>query len=567
MSYATLVRRAVSCCLWFAAASAGAAVPTPSNAIYLDVIGRYAAGSFDQGAAEIPAYDPISKRLFVVNGATPSIDVLDLSNPNSPVKVAEIDVTLYGQAANSVAVRKPTSLFYGGRDRRAIGGSLRNVVAVAIEASPKQNPGVVAFFDTTSLQLISKAQVGALPDMLTFSPDGRYVLVANEGEPNDSYTVDPEGSVSVINVSDLAHPTVKQVLFTSFNAQAAALKAQGIRIFGPNASVAQDFEPEYIAVSDNSRTAYVTLQENNALAVVDIVTAAVTNLFPLGYKDHNLADNGLDATDRDGPGNTALINIAQKAVRGLYMPDAVALYTVGGQSYLVMANEGDARVYPQSGEDEGEVFSEEARISSRDLDNTLFPNEATLKGNGVNGAGRLNITRTLGDTDGDGDFDALYSFGARSFSIRRTNANLVWDSGDQIEQITAAALPANFNASNTNHNLDDRSDNKGPEPEGVTLGTIGGRIYAFVGLERVGGILVYDVTVPSAPQFATYVNPRNFAVAPANAGDLNLPQPGDLGPEGLTFIAAADSPTGVPLLVVANEVSGTTTVFQIALDK
>jgi DNA-binding beta-propeller fold protein YncE len=265
--------------------------PTPAT-IALVPLARFAGGG--AGAAEITAYDDVSRRLFVVNGALGTVDVLDLRDPAAPAKVATLSLAALGGSANSVAA-------HGG------------VVAVAVEATPRTAAGTVAFYRATTLEPISSVRVGALPDMLTFTPDGRRVLVANEGEPNDAYTVDPEGSVSVIAVSNVNRPTVRTAGFAAFNGQAAALRASSVRVFGPNATVAQDLEPEYIAVSEDGRTAWVTLQENNALAVVDVASATVTRVLPLGYKDHTLAGRGLDASDRDGE-----VNIRPWPVFGLY---------------------------------------------------------------------------------------------------------------------------------------------------------------------------------------------------------------------------------------------------------
>ncbi|NJM61413.1 MAG: bifunctional metallophosphatase/5'-nucleotidase, partial [Oscillatoriales cyanobacterium RU_3_3] len=268
------------------------------NTIKLTEIGKYTTGVFDRGAAEISAYDPASKRLFVVNAQAATIDILDLSDPTSPVQISQIAVSSFGAVANSVAVKNGT-------------------IAVAVEAVDKTNPGKVVFYDANGTYL-KDVQVGALPDMLTFSPDGSKVLVANEGE---SATVDPEGSVSIIDlsggVSNLTQANVTTAGFTSFNGSEAQLRTEGVRIFSGK-TAAQDFEPEYIAVSADGQTAYVTLQENNSVAVIDIPTATVTELQPLGLKDHSLAGNGLDASDRD---NNA-ININTWPVSGMYMPDA-----------------------------------------------------------------------------------------------------------------------------------------------------------------------------------------------------------------------------------------------------
>jgi Ca2+-binding RTX toxin-like protein len=476
-----------------------------------------ALGTFTGSGAEIPAFDPLTQRTFVVSGGA-TLEVLDGSDPANPTLANSIDLSAFG-TANSVAVKN-------------------GIVAIAIESENTQAPGVVAFYDVDG-NFLSAVTVGALPDMLTFSPDGKKVLVANEGEPssyNQPDSVDPEGSVSIIDLSNgvlnLNQSNVVTADFTAFNNQKDALLAQGVRIFGLNATVAQDFEPEYITVSSDSKTAWVTLQENNAIAILDLETGKITDIKPLGYKDHSLAGNGLDSSDRDGA-----INIQTRPVLGMYLPDAIASFTVNGQTYLITANEGDAREY--------DGLEEEARINSLTLDPTAFPNASALRNNAV--LGRLNVTNTLGDTDGDGDFDQLYAFGARSFSIWDAQGNLVFDSGDQLEQITAALVPTNFNSDGTPASFDTRSDNKGSEPEGVVTGVINGRTYAFIGLERIGDVIVFDVTNPTSPSFVQYID-----------------NPGDIAPEGLAFVSAEESPTGQPLLIVASEVSGTTTTYEIS---
>ncbi len=363
----------------------------------------------------------------------------------------------------------------------------------------------------------------------------------------------PEGSVSIIDIASGANSAspVSTASFAGFNGQEDALRAQGVRITQGNA-VSQDVEPEYIAISADGTTAYVTLQENNAVATVNIATATVTGIAPLGLKNHGTFGNGLDGSDRDGPGTSGKINIATYAnVFGMYMPDAIAAYTSGGQTYLVTANEGDDR-------DDFIDPNETTSVSSGSyvLDPTVFPNAATLKNDDF--IGRLTVSRQTidGDTNGDNDFDRIQAYGARSFSIWNASGALVFDSGDDFERITAALYPANFNANHTSNTFDNRSDNKGPEPEGVALGTVGNRTYAFIGLERIGGVMVYDITDPTAPEFMQYINNRNFAQTPgAGTG-------GDLGPEGLQFVSAADSPTGKPLLIVANEVSGSTSFYE-----
>ena len=291
--------------------------------------------------------------------------------------------------------------------------------------------------------------------MLTFTPDGRFLLVANEGEPSDDYLVDPEGSVSIVDLGAGLPGTVRAAGFSAF---AGTLLSPAARVFGPRASFAQDLEPEYITVSDDGRRAWVTLQDNNAIAEIDVERGATVAIRGLGFKDHLLVGNGLDASDRDGPSTNSLT----WPVHGLYQPDGIASYRVGGQSYPITANEGDARDY--------DGFSEEARVGALRLDPGAFPNAAALQSSAQ--LGRLTVTTANGDPDGD--FDELSSFGARSFSIWNAGIDLVFDSGDRLERITS--VPGQFNSDHaSNNSFDTRSDNKGPEPEGVEIGIIGER--------------------------------------------------------------------------------------------
>ncbi|MEZ6061141.1 MAG: choice-of-anchor I family protein [Planctomycetaceae bacterium] len=468
-------------------------------------------GTATLAGAEISDFDPGTARAFVT---TPiGLQIVNLSNPAVPTLIATIDPTsLTGSLATQPA---PTSV--------AVHNGL---VAIAVPDVTSQNPGRVLFLDTDG-NLLGGVTVGALPDMLTFTPDGSKILVADEGEPG---ATDPAGMISIIDLSGgPASATASHVDFTVFDGTEVALRALGIRIF-PGVAASADFEPEYIAVSDDGTTAFVTLQENNAVAVVDIASAALTDLQPLGVKDHSLPGNGLDASDRDG-----MINIQQWPVFGLRLPDGIASFSIGGQTYYITANEGDDR-----GENE--------RIKNVTLDPTAFPNAAALQQDEA--LGRIDISTIDGDTDGDGDYDQLFTYGARSFSIFDAGGNLIFDSGDMIARVTASQTPSLFNANNGSPaDFDTRSDNKGAEPEGVTVAQIGDQTYAFVGLERAGGgVMVFNVTNPAAPAFVQY-----------------LQVDGHISPEGLHVVQAADSPTGRPLLLVTNEVSNTLQVLEIDL--
>lgn len=555
--------------------------PTPET-IKLSVLGHYKTNIFAESAAEIPAYDAASKRLFVVNAQKGLVDVLDASKPEQPVHIAELSARDYlaDSEVNSVAVQN-------------------GIVAIAVQAKNKTDAGLVVFFNAKDLSFMSKVAVGSLPDMLTFSPNGKTVLVANEAEPNDDYSIDPEGSVSIIDIQDIKQPKASIADFRAWNSQKADLMSKGVRIFGPNATVAQDLEPEYITISGDSKTAWVTLQENNAIARIDIAQQKVTDIYPLGYKDHGVMGNELDVSDRDSK-----IDIKTwTGLVGMYQPDSIANYQVNGQTYLVTANEGDSREWLK---DEDAYFAGNLaqgyveNIRMKHLFNSKgfnaegdYPAHLQKIANGVKGAklnpvtfaycgatateagdcrkdgnlGRLNIAWNMGyQTNADGSpkldangrliYDKLYAYGARSFSIWNTQGQLVWDSGSEFEKKISELFPNYFNTDHEAVSLDDRSDNKGPEPEGITLGTIGAKTFAFIGLERMSGVMVYDITTPMQPKFVEYFTTRNFV-------ETDSAKQGDLGPEGLIFIAAKDSPNGKPLLVVGNEVSGSTAIYQV----
>ncbi|HMO91778.1 MAG TPA: choice-of-anchor I family protein [Pirellulaceae bacterium] len=519
-----------------------------TSPIKLSFFSRYVSGVYKQSGAEIVVFEPVTKRAFVVNAFSGKVDVLDLADIAKPNLLFSIDVSDLGAAANSVSVSN-------------------GMVAIAVEATNRTENGFVAFYDTDGIRK-SVVEVGALPDAVTFSPDGKWVLVANEGEPNADYTIDPEGSVSIIDVSQgidqLTAAHVRTADFRQFNGKEDELRAQGIRIFGPNASAAQDFEPEWVEVTSDSSRAYVSLQENNAVAEIDIASATVTRVMPLGFKDWSSgakwAGRGFDASDKDNR-----INIRNWPVYGMFQPDTIKLYEVDGKTYIITANEGDARAY--------DGFSEEASVADLQLDRSVFPDAEELQL--PENLGRLLVTRTEGGFvvnagPNEGEhlvYRELYSFGARSMSIwmvAETGLELVYDTGSQIEETTAAMYPEFFNADHQDSptQFDKRSRSKGPEPEGLAVGSIGGRTYAFLGLERIGGGMVYDITEPAKTKFLQYLNSRDFSIAtdPTAAHTQT-----DLGAEGLFFVGAADSPDsqGRPLLLVGNEVSGTTAIYLI----
>lgn len=520
--------------------------PVPSNYATVTFMpaGSYVHGGFDESAAEITAFHPATQRAFVVNAQNKKVDVLNIKDIQKPVLLQSLDVSDIGSTVNGVAVHG-------------------DIVALAVQGHTKTDNGHVVLYAADSLTRISSIEVGSLPDMVTFTPDGNTLLVANEGEPDERYQIDPEGSVSIINITDIKRPIVNTATFSAYNAQQQALMDAGVRIFGQKAdgsmsTVAEDVEPEYIAVSADGNTAYVSLQENNAIAVIDIASAMVTDIQALGAKDHSKRGNELDVSNKDGG-----INISTWPIMGMYMPDAIDTYTIGDKTYLVTANEGDAREWGD--------FNEEISFKDVSVDGSRYN---TLACHNLNCAddkalGKIDFSSVMGDANKDGIYDTLYSFGARSFSIWDIDnmSAPVYDSGSLMATVIADKYPNNFNASNDKNDIDNRSDNKGVEPEGVVIGRVGTQTIAFVGLERISSIMAFDVTDPTNVTLMGEINTRTFddaKLAAAKAGSSAANADGDLGPEGLTFISSDDSPTGKPLLLVGFEVSGSSRLFELA---
>jgi hypothetical protein len=575
-----------------AAFCSGLAV-TAHAQITLQHIGRYQspAAKFESGAAEIVAYDKSTRRIFVTNAQDVTVDVLDATDPAQPVKVGQIDLKAIPGfdpakigAANSVAARD-------------------GLLAVAVEAAPKTAPGLIAFYDTAAnfalpVAPLKTVTTGAQPDAVTFSNTGHFVISADEGEPTAD--VDPEGTVTIVDVRRQGG----QRRFTSciadfrrFNGERDALIAAGVVIDPSAATVAQDLEPEFVVAIGNN--AYVTLQEANAIAVVQLNQCRVQRIMPIGFKDNSEAQNSLDTSDREISNSRGRILLRNWTnLFGVYQPDGIAAFEADdGETYLLIANEGDAR----------DPVGNRPGTATRVKDLTLPLCAGAFESAGALGAnpaddknlGRLNVINFLGKVR-DGSraecYGGLYALGGRSFSILTNDGRMVFDSANEFEsKIASLTCPASasvctgyplpkqaFNATHTNNSagsvpgesnntFDSRSDDKGPEPEGIVVGRVGTRVYAFIGLERIGGVMIYDVTVPALSVFVDYVNYRDFSQPVCTAVNADgtcangTPNPAarDLGPEGLAFVPAQDSPSGRPLLIVGNEVSGSTSIFEI----
>ncbi|MGM0443935.1 MAG: choice-of-anchor I family protein [Fibrobacterota bacterium] len=593
-----------------------AVLNTSAGALTVERAFSWHSGVFDESATEIIDFDSRSQRIFSVNADAGQVEILAL-HADSLEHLSALDMSDYGDGVNSLAVS-------------------RSLLAVAVEAEKTGERGSIEVFSIADPAAepvhLKSFPAGYLPDMVTFTHGGSHILAANEGEPAEDYSIDPVGSVTLIDLrGGVQNAQAQEVLFDSFNESKAELQESGVRIFGgvkeialtgydasagtitcdadlstdwealyavlaytklddgeteddeekyrivevnaaestivlsdkldsdingvkslyiadKSSSVAQDLEPEYITVSADDREALIALQENNAFAVLDIEEATFTAIKPLGYKDHSRDGMGLDASEDEDA-----VTIQAEPLMGMYQPDAICTFVHAGTTYYLSANEGDAREY--------DVFEEEWKIKDLVLDPATFPTADALQKKSR--LGGLKITNTLGDTDGDGDMDQLYVYGARSFSVWSDSATLIWDSGDDFEQITADSLPKNFNSDNDEHSFDSRSGNKGPEPEAVTTGIVNGTPYAFIGLERVGGVMIYDLSTPEKPTFVSYVNHRDFSAPFGDETAAEIEAIGDLGPECIRFIPAAASPKNRAMILVSNEVSGSITVFEL----
>lgn len=526
-------------------------------------LGRTDSRGFDVSASEIVAFDKDNQRIFTVNADSGAIDVFSAQDLTAPSLLSSIDLK---QMLVDASVVGNTSLV-GAANSVAVNNTY---VAIAIEANPKTDAGWVVFIRLTDLSYVSAVEVGSLPDMLTFTPDGTAVVVANEGEPNMDYSVDPEGSISVIQLPEFSVTSIGFTDFNSAGSRHTELPASKMVLDGYNASVAQSLEPEYITISKNGAEAYVAMQENNAIAVVDMDSLTIDRFIGLGFKDYSIPGNELDGGDKDGG-----VNIKNWPVMGIYMPDTMTSMTFNGKTYLLTANEGDSRedwlenVTDQTNcENSGYYFADggchdEVRVKDMVADTGLTLGTALIGIDDNANLGRLRASYHTTFSKNGSTVDKVYAYGGRSFSIWDAETGTqVFDSGSDFERITALRFGDAFNNNNDAHENESRSDDKGPEPEALAVGSINGHQYAFIGLERMGGIMVYDISNPFAPVYVQYINNRDFEVTPGASNDA-----GDLGPESIQFISADDSPNNKPLIIVGNEVSGTTTIYQIDVTK
>ena len=527
-------------------------------ALNLTQIARYSAGQYnvDGGVMEIVAYNQATEWAYAINGQSGKLAAIPLAGLTAGAHVeeltgTEIDVKALVEAEDS-------TFQYGDMTSVAISPD-STTLAAALQAQGSNDAGRVALFtceEDGTLTLEALVETGAQPDMVTFAGDG-VVLTADEGEPREGYgenIADPKGSVTVVDV-EAQESTV--VDFSAFDSQRDQLAEDGI-VLKKGSAPSVDLEPEYIAVSGGK--AYVTLQENNAIAVLDIESQAFEGVYSAGFEDHSTTAIDLDKKDDAYDPQT------YESLLGIRMPDGIAAFTVEGTTYLVTANEGDAREWGD--EDQGTFYLSEDERDFGEEGVTSPTGAITAENSGLEGKVVFFKTEDFDGLDPEKD----YVFGGRSFTVFQATENgleEVFTSGDDFEALTAQYVPEYFNASNDNAVLDDRSGKKGPEAESVTVGTVDGKTYAFVALERTGGVMAYDVTDPEAITFVNYVNTRDFGTTVEGSeeyedGELDKwVTGGDVAPEGLLFLDAASSPNGEPLLLAACEVSGTVAVYQL----
>ncbi|OCQ20428.1 alkaline phosphatase [Pseudoalteromonas luteoviolacea] len=524
-----------------------------------------------EGAAEIVAYHAQSQRIFALNSSMSpaTIEIINIAQLDADTLTKNTEGVITNTNLQSDTTINLSEFETGDANSVAISG---NLMAVAV-AKETGTAGKILFFEIAqdSVKFIKSVTVGDLPDMVTFTPDGNKAIVANEGEPKGDYSADPEGSIAIIDTTngEIAD-TATMLDFNAFDTQQATLEAQGVVFANPTGriikgktittTVSMDLEPEYVSVSKDGRYAYVSLQENNAMAIVDLETNTLA-VKGFGFKDWS--NWTLDASDKDDKINFA----SYPGLYGMYQPDSLATYQWQGANFIISANEGDGREYFFDSQDEatclaqgGIDFDEDDGClaytdESRAEDLTLSSNFSYLN-NDDQDIGRLKVSTVLGDANNDNQYEELYTYGGRSFSIWDHNGHRIYDSGDDVGKITAAIHGEAFNNDEDENSGDTRSDAKGAEPEALAVGEIGERTYAFIGLERMGGILVYDVTNPFNVTMNTYMINRGLQ----KDADIS----GDLAPEGMVFISAQNSPTGNPLLVVGNEISGSISVWSIA---
>ena len=490
--------------------------------------------SIPMTTAEISAFMPEKKVLFVVGGEN-VMEVIDLADPSNPKKINEVKLP-------------------GGASSVTVHGDL---VAVSLLNNPEWKKGHVQVMQyNKGIKVLGLHELCYMPDMITWTPDGNNLLVACEGSPDESFAEDPEGGIGVLSIAENVAESVAKGKTINFvkawtkpqktvvgfdGVDSLSLMANGVRKTGVKSFV-QSLEPEYITVSEDSKTAWISLQENNALVKFDVASKKILDIFPLGYVDHSLPGFGLDVKKNKA------VEIKNYPLRGLRQPDGISSFSVNGKTFVLTANEGapvnDYKAWT-------DVTTPMMLMQQGKLDPSVLTASVLdeLKNLTVSSLERCDIAP---DKTANGMCPYMYTFGTRSISIfDGATGHLMWDSGDVFEQTIAKVAPDyfNWNSKKGKVKMDARSEDKGCEPENVTTGIVGEKRYAFVGLERTSGVAVFDITGienGSAPKIVDYYL-----------------DPKDRGPEGVLFIPAEKSPNGQPLLIVGYEYSKTLAVYTV----
>ena len=545
-----------------------------NSALNINLIGRAVLNALSpEGAAEIVAYQASKKWIYAINssGDEAVVNIIPADTFDTAVLVKDNEGIVNATNLASAITLSLNENTPGDANSIAIDAN-NQLLAVAMAATNEGEAGQIAFYDISgdTPVFIKNVTVGALPDMVAFSHDGAKVVVANEGEPNGDYSIDPEGTISIIDITNgTIADNALSINFQDYNNQQAELEAQGLVFANPtgrtingnliNTTVAMDLEPEYVSISKDNKYAYISIQENNGLAIINLEDNSL-ELKGLGFKDWSNLQ--FDASDKDGGVNFK----SYPGLYGMYQPDTIASFSWKGANFIVSANEGDAREYFFDASDEADCIAKGglnydakdgclAYIDESRVEDLALAANFDYLNNDDNDIGRLKVTTVKGDKNNDGQYESLYAYGARSFTIWDSNGLVVFDSGDQIARVTASVHGNAFNNNEDENKGDTRSDDKGAEPEALTLGKVGDRLFAFVGLERMSGIMVFDITNPYDVKFQDYFYNRGLEPS----ADIS----GDLAPEGMTFVPAAQSATNEALLIVGNEISGSIAVWEI----
>mmetsp|Transcript_87956 Transcript_87956/g.249112 ORF Transcript_87956/g.249112 Transcript_87956/m.249112 type:complete len:698 (-) Transcript_87956:318-2411(-) len=417
--------------------------------------------AYGMGAAEQMAYDPANKYAYTLSEQG-VVHVIDYDDASSPQVLSSYVVDLDGSTLTDVEV-------------------CGQMLFVGVVASTKTDNGMVKVYSTVlrsspaAPALLQSVTVGPLPDMLLASPDCTILAVANEGEGSDSSgtLVDPEGSVSLVDLSDFSVSTVS----LSTGATDAELEASGVHLplslnameyFDDYGAASADLnwtsaraaytpatqlEPEYLAWSSDGSKLYVNLQENSALATVLVAdgVGTVDSIEAYGLKDWS-SSGGTEGIDTVEDGACTLE--FKPGFKTMRMPDAIAIAEVDGTPYIFTADEGDDKEYDNFEEKQKfkDVLEDGATFSSD------FPGFNASGSQGMADAftnfGDTKMRITIGSAGVDYStpsaptFKGAVGFGGRGISIYDVSGAIsrVWDSGSSFEKEQCAAYPWAHNA-------------------------------------------------------------------------------------------------------------------------